>query len=98
MGLHLYPDEIQQVIQEARAVLARSADSASVARAMPIRFRVEQMGDQLAMSEQHDPGEQQQYVGQRFGESPVSGHKDSCDVSQLGRNHLKKHDYQSATA
>ena len=34
MGLHLYSDEIRRVIQEARAVLARSADSAAVANAM----------------------------------------------------------------
>ena len=61
----------------------------------PIRFRIEQMGDQLAMNEQHDPGEQQQYVGQRLGESPVSGRKDYCDVSQLGRNHFTEHDSQS---
>ena len=53
----------------------------------PIRFRVEQVGDQFAMGDEHDPGEQRQHVGQRVGISPVSGRKNTCDLSQLGRDH-----------
>ena len=45
------------------------------------------MGDQLAVGEQHDPGEQRQHVGQRVGVLPVSGRKDSYDVSEFGRDH-----------
>ena len=53
----------------------------------PIRFRVEQVGDQFAVGDEHDPGEQRQHVGQRVGISPVSGRKNTCDLSQLGRDH-----------
>ena len=35
--------------------------------AWPVRFRVQQMSDQLAVGEQHDPGEQRQHIGQSVG-------------------------------
>ena len=38
----------------------------------PIRFRVEQVGDQFAVGDEHDPGEQRQHVGQHVGVSPMS--------------------------
>ena len=53
----------------------------------PVRFRVQQVGDQLAVGEQHDPGEQRQHVGQCVGVAPVSGRKKACDVPQLGGDH-----------
>tara|TARA_B100001939_G_scaffold159346_1_gene137665 strand:+ start:195 stop:335 length:141 start_codon:yes stop_codon:yes gene_type:complete len=45
------------------------------------------VGIQLALGEQNDPGEQGQYVGQRVGVAPVSGRKNTYDVSQLRRDH-----------
>ena len=38
----------------------------------PIRLRIEQVRDQFAVGEQHDPGEQRQHVGQHLGVSPMS--------------------------
>ena len=39
----------------------------------PVRFRIQQVGDQLAVGEQHDPGEQREHIGQRIWIPPVSG-------------------------
>ena len=54
----------------------------------PVRFRVQQMGDQLALGEQHDHGEQRQYDGQCVRVSPVGGRKDSYDVPKFEGDNL----------
>ena len=45
------------------------------------------MSDQLAVGEQHDPGEQRQHIGQSVGVLLVSGRKNTCDIPQLGGDH-----------
>ena len=50
----------------------------------PVRFRIQQVGDQFAVGDEHDPGEQRQHVGQRVGVTPVSGRKNTCDLPKLG--------------
>ena len=50
----------------------------------PVRFRVQQVGDQFAVGDEHDPGKQRQHVGQCVRVSPVSGRKNTGDMLQLG--------------
>jgi hypothetical protein len=45
------------------------------------------VGDQFAVGEQNDSSEKRQHIGQRVRVSPMSGRKNTCDVSQLGRDY-----------
>ena len=56
----------------------------SVGFAVAGQFRIQQVGDQFAVGDEHDPGEQRQHVGQRIGVLPVSGRKNTCDFPEFG--------------